>query len=133
MTNKTNRKIETLVDAISFAMKAHNADSLAYELRNPLLLKSFSRPGRHEINEDGIRVFDSHIGGYKAAYWDIEKKLSGESNSGLLISDKLKNLLNVLKIFKEEDINSVVHFLRKALKDPSINLLTPLSYFKENL
>lgn len=129
MTNLN--KYEAIVDAIAYTLKAYQADSLAYTLRNPILLKSYAKPGKHEINEDGIRIFDSLLGGYKAAVWDIELKVSGTSNAGLLATDKLRNLLGVLGIKQEPEILSVCYFLRKALGNPDINPLTPLSYFKD--
>ena len=123
-------KIEAVVDAIAYTLKAYQGDSLAYTLRNPILLRSYARPGKHQVDEEGHRIFDSYLGGYKAAVWDVELKLNGNSNCGLTETDRLRNLLGVLGLKKEEDILSVVYFLRKSLQDPSINQLTPLSYFR---
>lgn len=123
-------RIEALVDAISYLHKFHQADSLSYRLRNPILLKSYARVGKHAIDENGYRVFDSHLGGYKSAVFDIELKLSGNSNTGLQPADKLRNLLGVLGIKKEEEVLAVVYFLRKAV-DKDIDPLTTLSYFTE--
>ena len=130
MKNEIN-KIEALVDSISFLNSYYKADSISYKLRNPLLLRSFSKPGRHEIDDNGYRVFTTSIGGYKSSYWDVEKKLSGTSNTGLQPTDKLKNLLAVYGVNEEQDVLTVVYFLRKAI-DPTISSSTPLSYFKEN-
>ena len=63
---KINR-IEVLVDALSVLNGVNKPDSEAYQLRNPLLLRSFARPGKHDVDEQGRRVFDSYLGGYKAA------------------------------------------------------------------
>lgn len=123
-------KTECLVAAISYLHKAYQADSLAFRLNNPLLLKSYARAGKHAVTEDGYRVFDSLLGGLKSAIYDIELKISGNSNTGLQPTDKLRNLLGVLGIKKDEDVLSVVYFLRKAV-DKDIDSSTPLSYFRE--
>lgn len=125
-------KSEVLVDSIMVLNNYSKPDSLAYTLRNPLLLKSHSAAGKHDVNEDGIRIFNSTLGAYKAAVFDVEKKLDGTSNSGIKTTDCLRNLLAVYNINKEQDIMSICYFLRKALGDPTISPLTPLSYFKEN-
>ena len=125
------KKTEALADSISYLHKAYQPDSEAYKLRNPLMLKNYAPPGKHKVDENGIRVFDSFLGGYKSGLYDLTLKLKGESNSGIKTTDCLRNLLAVYGINKEEDINVVVFFLRKAIhKD--ITPLTPLSYFKEN-
>jgi hypothetical protein len=122
-------KVEAIVDALAFLHKSYQADSPGYILRNPILLRSFAKPGKHEITEEGIRVFDSLLGGYLAAVFDVKKKVSGGSNSGIKKTDRLVNLLGVYGINQESEINTVVYFLRKALQDPSITSKTPLSYF----
>ena len=127
---KINR-IEVLVDALSVLNGVNKPDSEAYQLRNPLLLRSFARPGKHDVDEQGRRVFDSYLGGYKAAVFDVKLKISGESNTGLKPTDKLRNLLGVYGVKQENEQMSVVYFLRKALADKNVDLLTPLSYFGE--
>jgi len=130
MSYKVN-KTEALVDALSFLFQSHIADSKGYILRNPILLKNFAPPGKHKVDEEGYRIFDSFLGGYKSAVYDVNIKITGESNSGIKKTDVLRNLLAVYSVNKEADIMLVVFFLRKALCDPSIHPLTPLSYFKE--
>jgi hypothetical protein len=122
-------RIEAVVDALAFTHKAYQGDSLAYILRNPALLKSFSRPGKNEVNDDRYRVFETYLGGYSSACWEIKLKVDGKSNSGLKTDDKLRNLLGVMGVNQEKDILTVVSFLKKALGDPSISISTPLSYF----
>lgn len=119
------------MDAIGALNNFHKPDSVAYQLRNPLLLKSFARPGKHEVDEQGRRIFDSFLGGYKSAEFDVKLKISGESNTGLKPTDRLRNLLGVYGIKQEQDILSVVYFLRKALADKDIDQHTVLSYFME--
>ncbi len=124
-------KVEALVDALAFVHKAYQGDSLAYRLRNPALLKSFGRPGKHGVDEEGYRVFTSYLGGYRSAVFDAIIKIGGKSNSGLLKTDKLKNYLGTMGLKQDAELTSVVSFLKKALQDPSISLQTPLSYFAE--
>jgi hypothetical protein len=75
-------KVEALVDAIARLNNSHDPESIAYRLRNPLLLRSFSKPGKHEVDETGRRVFGSYLNGYKAAVYDVKMKLSGSSHAG---------------------------------------------------
>jgi hypothetical protein len=124
-------KAEALVDAIGFVNQFYKPDSLAYTLRSPLLLRSFSRNGKHIINEEGLRQFDSMLAGIHASYFDVACKLNGRSNSGIQKTDLLINLLKVYGINQEKDQTQVVSFLRKALSNPSITLQTPLNYFAE--
>lgn len=125
MTNK----IEALVDAIGKLNGIHNPESEVYSLRNPLRIKSFSKPGKHQITSDGLRVFDFFLSGYKAGVFDITLKLEGKSRSGLKPDDALSNLLSVYGFKEKLPVDNIVTFLRRALKDPSISATTPLTYF----
>ncbi len=120
-----------MVDSISFLHRAYQPDSEAYKLRNPMMLKNYAPPGKHKIDEKGYRVFDSYLGGYKSGVYDVTIKLKGESNSGIKTTDTLRNLLAVYSINQEDEVNTVVFFLRKAV-NKDITSTTPLSYFKEN-
>lgn len=124
-------KIEAIVDAVGKLNGIHNPDSVAYLLRNPLLIKSFAKPGKHETTEEGIRRFTSLLSGYKAATYDLDLKLTGKSRAGLKAGDTLTNLLGVYGIKELLAVDNVVSFLRRALKDPIINRTTPLTYFVE--
>lgn len=122
-------KIEALVDAIGKANGIHNPESEAYRLRNPLLIRSFARPGKHETDEQGRRVFTSLLSGYKAALFDMELKITGKSRAGLLSTSTLANVLGVYGIKELGGVSTVVSFLRRALGDQAIDSTTPLSYF----
>ncbi len=122
-------KIEALVDAIGKANGIHNPESDSYRLRNPLLIRSFARPGKHETDEQGRRVFTSLLSGYKAALFDMELKITGKSRAGLQPTSTLANVLGVYGIKEPGGISTVVSFLRRALTDQSISNTTPLSYF----
>jgi len=122
-------KIEALVDAIGRLNGIHNPDSPAYQIRNPLLLVSFAKPGRHDVNTDGLRVFGSLLAGYKASCFDVSLKIKGLSRAGLKTTDVLDNLLGCYHIVEKAAKDNVVAFVRRALKDDSVSVRTPLSYF----
>jgi hypothetical protein len=124
-------KIEVLVDAIGKLNGMANPISDAYNLRNPLLIRSFARPGKHETDESGRRVFTSLLSGYKAGLFDMALKIEGKSRAGLKPTDTLTNLLGVYGIKEAFGINAVVSFLRQALKDKDLSKDTLLSYFLE--
>lgn len=136
MTNETHKssvpKIEALVDSVGRRNRIEVPSSIAYQLRSPLLIKSFAKPGKHILDSEGRRVFPSLLSGYKAAVYDMELKVKGKSRAGLKPEDRLKNLLGVYEIKEYIEIDSIVSFLRHALKDPSITKDTPLSYFIED-
>lgn len=125
-------RIEAVVDAIARLNSAHSPDSESYRLRNPLLIKSFARPGKHNTDEQGRRIFTSFLSGYKAGLFDLTLKISGNSRAGLKPTDRLENLLAVYGITHKLPVDNVVAFLRRALKDESISRHTELSYFLEN-
>jgi hypothetical protein len=122
-------KIEALVDAIGKIKGVGDPSSDAYKLRNPLLIKSFAKPGKHETDDQGRRVFSSWLSGYKAAGFDCQLKLSGNSRAGLKPTDTLVNILGVYGVKELGGIKAVVLFLRKALEDVSISKDVSLQYF----
>jgi len=124
-------RVEAIVDILGKLNGMSNPESEAYALRNPLLIRSFARPGKHETDEQGRRIFTSFLSGYKAALFDASLKIEGKSRAGLKPTDTLVNLLGVYGIKEAGGIKNVVVFLRKALKDESLSQTTPLSYFME--
>jgi len=122
-------RIEAIVDTLSKLNGMGDPSSDAYVLRNPLLMRSFARPGKHETDDNGRRVFTSLLSGYKAAVFDVQLKLSGQSRAGLKPTDALVNLLGVYGIKELGGIAAAVKFLKVALKDSQISKDTPLSYF----
>jgi hypothetical protein len=132
-TSAGNRKLECLVDAIGNLHGAFaDPDAQAYKLRNPLMVRSFARPGKHESDLTGHRVFTSLLAGYRAAVFDLEKKLEGNSRARIKPdTDCLHNLLAVYEVRGEANVMKVVSFLRKALSNPAIQASTPLTYFIE--
>jgi hypothetical protein len=127
-----DKKIEALLDGISHLKGASNPDSITYQIKNPLHIRSFGLPGRHEIDEEGRRVFSSWLAGYRACLYDLKVKLTGESRSKLKTTDPLSYLLNVYDIKEKLGQQQVVRFVRRALKDESVQLDTPLNYFVQD-
>ena len=124
------RKVESLLDAIASVYGAfHDPECLAYRLRNPLLIKSFSTPGKHLINEEGLRQFDSFLSGYTACAYDLVKKVSGASRARIATSDPLSALLKIYGLTELRGQRKVVNFLRRALSNEEISEETPISYF----
>lgn len=132
--SKMINRIEVIVDAIGRLNCSHDPTSLSYRLRNPLLLKSFALPGRHSVElESGCRIFDTFLGGYKSACFDVSLKLKGLSRAGLKPQDQLRNLLGCYGISSKQAIDTVVNFIRRALNDQSISADTLLSFFLEEV
>ena len=132
MANR-DQKCESLVDAIGNLNGAFgNPESEAYRLKSPLMLRSFARVGKHEVNERGLRIFPSMLSGYKAATFDMALKLSGNSRAGLKPTDTLENLLRVYGLTEILAHKKCVNFLRRSLQDETISVKTSLSYFLTN-
>ena len=130
MVNRVNR-IEALVDAIAALRGWSNPESVSYQLRNPLLVHSFSKPGKNELDDEGRRVFKTSLAGYRACLFDLDLKVRGESRAGVKKDDKLENLLRVYNIIEKLGQQQVVKFLKKALNTQDISVQTPLAWFLE--
>jgi len=125
-------RIEALVDAIAHLKGSlSNPDSELYQIRNPLGLPSFSRPGKNEIDDQGRRVFASLLAGLRACTFDCQLKCSGTSRAGIKVDDKLENLLRVYGVESKLSQDQVIKFLKRALKNQEISRQTPLSWFLE--
>lgn len=124
-------RIEALFDSISTLRGWNNPDSLAYQLRNPLMIKSFSKPGKNLITEDGTRVFETQLAGIRAGLFDLQLKVSGKSRAGIKPTDLLENVLRVYGVIELGGQKSVVKFLKRALKTEDISVKTPLVWFLE--
>lgn len=125
------RKLEALCGAIAKLNCAFTPDGDCFFINNPLKVKSFARPGKHLITDDGLRIFPSILAGLKAGLFDLELKIKGQSRAGLKTSDELSSLLSLYGVKSQESIRSIVSFLRRALKDETVRASTPLSYFVE--
>lgn len=130
-------KIEILIDAIAESKGRGDPSSDCYKLRNPLLTKSYSKEGSHEVSPEGYRIFKSWSDAYKAAIFDASCKIRGESRASVVIgdirrklaaTDNLEHLLHCYNCHSFDE-DAVVGFLRVALEDNAIDRKTPLSYF----
>src|SRR5258707_11092745 len=108
--NNRVKKIEALADAIGKLNGMHDPESEAYALRNPLLIKSFARPGKHETDAKGRRVFTSFLNGYKAGLFDLELKISGKSRANLTTESTLETLLACFEIKTRQAADLVASF-----------------------
>ena len=125
-------RIEALLDSLAH-LKGYSTtpDGELYQIRNPLGLGSFSRPGKNDIDSSGRRVFKSDLAGRRACLFDLDLKVRGESRAGLKKDDLLENLLRVYGVTELGGQKSAVKFLKRALKDENISITTPLTYFVE--
>jgi hypothetical protein len=123
------KKLESMFDSLAQLKGWHNPESLCYQIKNPLMVKSFTQLGRHEIDDEGRRVFKSQLAGIKAGLFDLEMKVSGRSRAGLKDTDKIANLLRVYGISELLGQQNVLKYYRRAIKDSSVTLDTPLSHF----
>jgi len=107
-------------------------ESRAFKLCNPMLIKSYSRPGKNDIDsEDGTRIFKSSLAGIRSNLFDLECKCSGKSRAGIEENDLLENVLRVYGVVELGGQNTVVKFLKRALQTDDISKTTPLTWFLE--
>lgn len=127
------KNLEHILNAIAnFNGALTSPASEAYQLKNPLLVKSFSTPGAHKVDEHGRRVFDTFWAGYRACLFDLECKISGNSRLQLKPTDPITRIFEVYGFTKSTEQSALLKFLRRALNNDSINEETPLSFFHED-
>jgi hypothetical protein len=114
-------RLEALADAIGYANQFHEPDSEAYQLRNPGLLKAWSLHQLGACNDESIRRFETAQGGYKALCVAIERRCERAKKASL------REALN----YMGANLDVVVDFLQRALKDTHITATTPISFFTE--
>jgi hypothetical protein len=124
-------RIEALFDAVASTKGWNNPDSISYQLRNPLMVKSFSKPGKNEITSEGYRIFSTQLAGIRAGLFDLTLKVTGKSRAGIKPDDKLENALRVYGITELGGQQAVVKYLKRALKTQDIKTTTPLKWFTE--
>ena len=124
-------RIEALLDSLAALKGWSNPESDAYQLRNPLLVQSFSRPGKNEIDDKGRRIFSTELAGIRACLFDLELKVKGESRAGIKKDDLLENVLRVYGVTERLGQQQIVKFLKRALKTQDISVTTPLAWFIE--
>lgn len=126
-------RIEALADAIADLNGWGDPCSQAYQLRNPLLLRAFSLSRMQKQDEEGYRVFQSGVDGYKAGRHDLALKVSGVSRSGLGVDSTLRDLLASYKLQHVIAVKRCVQFLERALacSDGSIHDRMQIGWFLE--
>jgi len=124
------KRQSALLDAIGKLNGAFSdPESPAYQLKNPLMIKSFGAPGKHEVDAEGHRKFQTLIDGYRACLYDLDIKLHGKSRAKLRVTDTLPNILRVYGFSGPQPVRKVVLFIRRAVSDESFSSSKPLSYF----
>lgn len=119
------KHIEHLALAIVRTTGGFTADSEAFQLNNPGLLRAFSNRHQDESYQ-GYRRFMSWQAGFKALVYDLTLKCSGESRAQL---QRESPLFILLEMWQVKEPRKTVNFLRHACNDESITELTPLEYF----
>lgn len=120
------KRIEALADAIGYVNESHVPETKAYQNRNPGLLKAGSDLARMaSADDENVRIFTSHIGGYKALVDALIYRCGKCRNA------PLTELLNFYGMH-EARIFEAIDFLQRALKDESISHATKAQSFLEN-
>ena len=118
--------IEAIIDAIIVANRTHQPDTELYQLRNPIGLKRRDK----ETGQLSYREFNTLGGGYKAAIFDIRLKILGLSVHRFKEYDSIESLMTFYSV---SDHKTFLSFIRRALKDTTISLKTPLKYFTDRI
>lgn len=137
----SNHRIECLACGIANLTGGFsNPDSDAFQLKNPSCARAYSFKHLNETDDRGRRRFTSFIGGFRFLVQDLIWKINGDtrakgSNGKLKPTSTLSDLLLSYRIENkstiEENLFTLLDFLTRALKDDTINTMTPLSFFSE--
>ena len=119
-------RFDALVDAIVRYSGYTEPTSSLYRARNPGGLKAFSP--KHQKDVEGNRVFLTAIDGEQALHFDLNLKLTGQSQAHLEPTHTLVHLALSYNL-EPTTAGAWLKFLRLALGDNSISAKTPLSYF----
>ena len=125
-------RLEALADALMKLNGWSDPSSQAYRNRNPLLLRAFSLSRAQAQDENGVRVFTSLLGGYRAALNDLYHKASGRSRAKLGPDDPLEDLLRLYGSEHADARRKAALFLQRALGDDTVHVRTPLGWFLAN-
>jgi hypothetical protein len=119
------KNLEHLAIAICKTTGGFTAESTAFQLHNPGLLKAFA-PKHQDDSYRGYRRFSSWQAGFKALVFDLSVKCSGKSHASVKEWSTIKDLLGLWEI---KEPRKIINFLRRACGDESINENTSLEYF----
>ena len=119
-------KLEFLCDAIAEYTGSHDPRSEAYKARNPLALRK-TWMAHDGLKFGELRTFRSWVHGYEASIFDLRKKCSGESASGLT---KYSSIADLVSFYEKPGIaKHVADYLSFALEDEKITQETQLFIF----
>ena len=134
MNENQQRRVEVILDALAYLNGAFDdPSSLAYRLKNPALIKSYSLIGKHETDENGTRVFSSHLAGYKANLYDLERKLTGTTRARITTGDPLSTLFSIYGITEPAGWKKLIRVVRVALNDESISEKMTLTSYLDSV
>jgi hypothetical protein len=123
-------RLHALADAFANMNGAAGPTSVAYRLRNPLLLKAFS-PKHIKDETSGCRIFKTLTAGIDNGLIDLKIKCSGNSFSKIGPDSSLSDLV-CLYGNPRSATRFIVNFLRHALEDETISDSIKLSWFLES-
>ena len=119
--------------AIAAEHDSFESSSDAFRTLNPGLLRWHSQKRKVEVADDGVRIFSSFQGGYRALIENLQYKCSGKTKAngkdGYL--GPHSSLSELCHTFHSINVRTVSEFLRDALDDKAINERTPLAFFIE--
>lgn len=122
-------RLEALADALMKLNGWDDPTSQAYQDRNPLLLRAYSLSRAQAQDRNGVRVFTSFLGGYRAGLNDLYEKCGGRSRAKLSTDTPLRHLLGVYGAGHPLAVRRVVLFMRAALRDVGVHDELSLRWF----
>lgn len=124
------QKFEILALAVSKLNGWDEPGTKAFELRNPLLLRTYKPEKR--ADSEHYRIFSTIMGGFKAGVAELSARCSGK-NHRLTAENTLRDLLALYGIRTDLAVRKITLFVQKALADTSVSANTPLGFFQEEI
>ena len=111
--------------------------SEAFETLNPGLLKPTKKTKgpAPKLNDNGVRIYSSFQGGYRALTDNLILKCSGKTGARGEDHHRLtpdSTLADLCKTFFFISVRNVTEFLQDALNDSAINARTPIGFFLQD-
>lgn len=106
----------------------HDPASKAFQLCNPLLLKSY-KPEK-KTDSENYRVFTTVMGGFKAGIAELQARCSGQ-NHRLSSENTLRDLLSLYGFKNDLALRKITLFINKSLSTDTVTANTKLSFFIE--
>lgn len=130
------KRIEALGMAIAHAYNALDPSSEACRTLNPGLLRLSiaTKQPVFPTNENGVRIYTSFQGGFRALIVNLTAKCLGETHAhgeeGRLSPDS--PLADLCKTFPFVNVRNVTEFLQDTLDDSAITARTPIAFFLQD-